>query len=218
MKGKTHISLVSLLALGAALAVAQTPPPVSKADPSKADSRSEAKADPFTESGQIITGGRTASYVIHYLPPSSFPDLPGPIADLLVRRGCMIPQTYEAHRPENVIKAAFEHAGSADWALLCSVKGVVALMVFFASATDRPIVLATTPETQRLQAHGSSRILGFNWGIDPASPERVHEAQTGLPRRPPPPDHDALEDTILDHRAVFHLYAKGKWTLVDLPE
>lgn len=217
MKGKTHIALVSLLGLGAALAVAQTPP-VSKADPSKADPRSDTKADPFTESGQITTGGRTASYVIHHLPPSSFPDLPGPIADLLARRGCMIPQTYEAHRPENVIKAALEHAGSADWALLCSVKGVVALMVFFASAPDRPMVLATTPETQRLQTHGSSRILGFNWGIDPAPPGEIHDARMGRDRRPPELDHDALADSIVDYRTVYHLYTKGGWTLVDAPE
>ena len=213
MKGKTHIALVSLLGLGATLAVAQTPPPVSKADP-----RSDARADPFTESGQITTGGRTASYVIHHLPPSSFPDLPGSIADLLTRRGCMIPQTYEAHRPENVIKAALEHAGSTDWALLCSVKGVVALMVFFASAPDRPMVLAATPETQRLQAHGSSRILGFNWGIDPASPEQIHDAQ--LPMRHPPPrlDHEALADTLVDRHTVYHFYLKRAWIVLEMQD
>jgi hypothetical protein len=172
----------------------------------------------FTVAGRAQLAGHSVSYLIHQLPVSSFPDLPSSIQTVLNQHGCWIPQTYEAHRPENVVHASLERAGSSDWAVLCATNGTVSLMVFFASSPERPMVLSTAPETGRLQSHDPSGVLGFNWGIDPASPERVHEAQTGLPRRPPPPDHDALEDTILDHRAVFHLYAKGKWTLVDLPE
>ena len=174
--------------------------------------------DPFTQSGRTLAAGHSVAYVIHQLPVSSFPDLPNTIQSVLNQRGCWIPQTYEAHRPENVVHASLERAGSSDWAVLCATNGTVSLMFSFASAPERPTVLVSAPETGRLQSHDPSGVLGFNWGIDPASPERVHEAQTGLPHRPAPPDHDALEDTILDHRAVFHLYAKGKWTLVDLPE
>ena len=59
-------------------------------------------------------------------------------------------------------------------------------------------MLASAPETERLQAHGSADVLGFNWGIDPASPEQVHEAQLGMRIRPPRLDHDALADTLVD--------------------
>ena len=207
MKRKIQISLFSLLGLGTVLAAAHTPLPPT--DPN---------AEPLTESGQIITNGHKVSYVIHRLPPSSFPELPAPIADLVNQRGCLIPQTYEAHRPENVVQASLERTGSQDWALLCSVKGSVSLLVFFASALERPAVLATAPETEKLQMHDPSRVLGFNWGIDPASPEQVHEAQIGIAHRPVAPDHDALADSTLDRRTVYHFYSKGKWTLVDLPE
>jgi hypothetical protein len=205
MKRKIPISLFSHLGLGTALAAAQMrlPPP---------------NADPLTESGQITTNGHKVSYVIHRLPPSSFPDLPAPIADVVNQRGCLIPQTYEAHRPENVVEASLERTGSQDWALLCSVKGSVSLLVFFASALERPVVLATAPETERLQMHDPSRVLGFNWGIDPASPEQVHEAQIGIARRPAAPDHDALADSMVDRKTIYRFYSKGKWTLVDLPE
>ena len=172
----------------------------------------------LNESGQVVVEGRATPYLIHHLPVSSFPQLPVSIQDRLTHRGCLIPQTYEAHQPENVVHASLEYHGSSDWAVLCSVDGTVSLLVFFSNSGGDPMVLASAPETERLQSHGSGNVLGFNWGIDPASPERVHEAQTGLPRRPPPPDHDALEDSTIDHRAVFHLYAKGRWTLVDLPE
>jgi hypothetical protein len=175
-------------------------------------------ADPLTETGQLAINGHAAQYVIRHLPPSSFPDLPATVADVVNQHGCLIPQTYEAHGPENVIHASLERAGSRDWALLCSIKGTVSLLVFFASSPERPIILTSTPETERLQAQSASRVMGFNWGIDPASPEQVHEAQIGLPRRPPAPDHDALADSTVDRKTIYHFYSNGKWTLVDLPE
>ncbi len=200
--GRPGVWLSGALLFAGVLVPAQQPPPRAL----------------LVESGKSLFDGRSTPYIIRHLPVSSFPDLPTAIQTVLNQRGCLIPQTYEAHQPENVVHASLERTGSSDWAVLCAANGTVSLMVFFASAPEHPMVLATAQGTSRLQWHDSSGVLGFNWGIDPASPERVHEAQTGLPHRPPPPDHDALEDTTLDHRAVFHLYAKGKWTLVDLPE
>ena len=55
-----------------------------------------------------------------------------------------------------------------------------------ASDAAQPGALASAPETERLQTHDASGVLGFNWGIDPASPEQVHEAQAGMEHRPPP--------------------------------
>lgn len=175
-------------------------------------------SNPLTQTGKIEANGQVSNYVIHYLPASSFPDLPPAIAGSIAAHSCLIPQTFEAHRPENVLHASLEHAGSEDWALLCAHEGTVALMVFFASSPDRPITLASAPETERLQHHNASQSFGFNWGIDRASPSQIHEAQIGLKRRPAPPDHDALADSIIDHKTVYHFYSKGKWTLVDLPE
>jgi hypothetical protein len=79
-------------------------------------------------------------------------------------------------------------------------------------------VLVTALETERLQAHDASGALGFNWGIDPASPQQVHEAQAGLEQRPARLDHDALADSIVERRTVYHFYAKDVWTLVEMPD
>jgi hypothetical protein len=182
----------------------------------------EQRPAPLSESGQIVIDAHSAPYLIRHLPVSSFPELPATVADLLNRRGCMIPQTYEAHQPENVIHASFERRGSSDWAVLCTVKGTVSLLVFFAGGVSQgvgqPVVLASVPETQRLQAHDSTGVLGFNWGIDPASPEQVHEAQAGMEHRPPLVDHDALADSVVDRRTVYRYYSKSVWTLVDMPD
>jgi hypothetical protein len=172
----------------------------------------------LTESGQTVVAGLSTPYLIRHLPVSSFPDLPAEVQEVLNRRGCLIPQTYEAHQPENVVHARLERPGSLDWAVLCSAQGTVSLLVFFASMPGQPFVLASAPEIRRLQDHGDRGILGFNWGIDPASPNQVHEAQSGLGHRPPWLDHDAVADSIVDHRTIYHFYARNAWTLLEMPQ
>ena len=115
--------------------------------------------------------------------------------------------------PKMSIHASLERPGSSDWAVLCSAAGNrLAAGLFRRAAPEQPIVLASAPETERLQAHDPSGVLGFNWGIDPASPEQVHEAQTGMRHRPPRLDHDALADSVVDHAHVYHFYLKSAWT------
>jgi hypothetical protein len=184
--------------------------------------RQQQSASQLTETGLAPVSGQATPYLIRRLPVSSFPELPAEVQVVLNRRGCLIPQTYEAHHPENVVHARLEQAGSSDWAVLCSVQGTVSLLVFFTNESSlgsgRPVMLASASETERLQPHGPSGILGFNWGIDAATPGEVHEAQAGLEPRPPWLDHDALADSVVDHRTVYHFYAKRAWTLVEMPE
>jgi hypothetical protein len=173
---------------------------------------------PLDESGQIAVNGRSTPYLIRHLPVSSFPDLPAQLTVLLNRRGCLIPQTYQAYGPENVIHASLERAGSSDWAVLCSAQGTVSLLVYFSSAPADLQLLAAAPETERLQAHAPAGVLGFDWGIDPASPEQIRQAQTPLEHRPPPLDHDALADSIINADTIYHFYSKGSWTELAMPD
>jgi hypothetical protein len=174
----------------------------------------DADASPFNRSGQVTVDGRPSPYLVRHLPVNAFPQLPPAIQDALTRRGCLVPQTYEAHQPENVVHASLERPGSSDWAILCAVDGKVSLLVFFASGGE-PMVLVTAAETDRLQAHGANPVLGFDWAIDPASPETVHEAQLGMSRPPPRLDHDALADSVVDRKTIYRVYTKGAWTIAD---
>ena len=172
----------------------------------------------FDERGTIDVGGHATPYLIRHLPVSSFPDLPAAFVEQLTRRDCLIPQTYEAHSPENVVHVSLERPESSDWAVLCSAHGTVSLLVYFASAPAQLITLAEAPESERLQAHGPSGVLGFNWGIDPASPMRVREAQAGMEPRPQMIDHDALAESIIDHRTIYHFYSRNAWTVLNIPQ
>jgi hypothetical protein len=200
---RIKVWLPGLLLCACALAAAQKPQPA----PAQ-----------LNESGQIATDGHSTPYAIRRLPLSSFPDLPEAVVALLSQRACLVPQTYQAHRPENVIHASFERPGSSDWAVLCSAQGNVTLLVFFSSAPARLWTLASAPETARLQSHDVSGVLGFDWGIDAASPERIREARSGMEHRPPILSHDALADTQIDHRTVYHFYWKSEWTVLEMPD
>src|SRR3954471_15791408 len=95
------VGLISALVCGHASAGAQ-------------ESNSEAPKQSFNGSGNTSMDGKMVSYLIRRLPVSSFPDLPDAVAEALTQRACLIPQTYQAHRPENVIHASFDRAGSSD--------------------------------------------------------------------------------------------------------
>jgi hypothetical protein len=183
---------------------------------------SDAGQAKLTVRGQILVGGQSMPYLIRHLPVSSFPELPQRVAEALNRKGCVIPQTYEAHGPENVVHASLQRPGSTDWAVLCSEGGMVSLLVFFGSedsaGQSQPVVLASAPETERLHPHPVTGVLGFNWGIDVATPEQVHQAQAGMDKRPARIDHDALADSLLDRRTVYHFYARGAWVALAMPE
>ncbi len=172
----------------------------------------------LTEKGNVPVSGRPVAYLIRRLPVSSFPQLPVVVAESLTQRGCSIPQTYQAHRPENVVHASLEQSGSSDWAVLCAAEGTVALLVFFESDLEHPKVLSTATEKQRLQVHDLSGVMGFNWGIDPASPRQVREAQAAMEHRPPLLDHDALADAVVNQRTIYHFYTKNGWTTLEMPE
>jgi hypothetical protein len=170
----------------------------------------------LTEKGNVTMGGRQVAYLIRRLPVSSFPELPAAVSDILTQKSCSIPQTYQAHHPENVVRASLEQSGSSDWAVLCAAQGTVSLLVFFASDPEHPAVLTSAAEKQLLQVHDLSGVMGFGWGIDPASPRQVRDAQTAMEHRPPLLDHDALTDTVINQRTVYHYFAKNAWTTLEV--
>ncbi len=167
-------------------------------------------------SGTLRVDGVMRRYQFRRLPVSSFPEIPSRIAAVLTERGCMIPQTWQAHRPENVIHGSFEHAGTEDWAMLCSVQGTTSLLVFLADApVASPTELAQWQETARLQAHDPSGVLGFNWGIDAATPRQFHDAFASQSSPPATPDHDAVADSVIDTRTTYHLWMQGQWQIFE---
>lgn len=175
-----------------------------------ATANAQAKAPPRTEQVEtgsaIIDGHVHVPYRIRLLPVSSFPQLPAQVARELDGMGCMIPQTYAAHEPENVISGSFEKRGSSDWAALCSVHGVSTLYVFFESNLAHPVALRHQPD---------SLWLGKEWGEDYGSAWGIGVHPAGLMPRSAEADHDGIEDDFLDQSEVVHYFKEGRWTTLD---
>src|SRR5438093_5178353 len=83
------------------------------------------------------------------LPPTAFPELPANLVQELQRRQCTIPQEtaseslapWYAKKPNNVIKGEFARPGQIDWAVLCSVKGISTILVFWNGSENNPAAL-----------------------------------------------------------------------------
>ncbi len=165
------------------------------------------------ESGQVHTpSGATGNYRIRLLPVDSFPDLPQPIAAWLRLRGCMIPQTYEAQEPENVIRGAFRAPASDDWAALCSVRGVSTLYVFFSGTYAHPVPLRSQQDSLWLGHEPGSSVLGSAWGISARSAQDLRtsaQVQPGFII-----DHDGIEDTDLERSLTIRYFQSGAWQIV----
>lgn len=145
-------------------------------------------------------------YRIRLLPVASFPQLPSAVANQLDARGCMIPQTYEANGPENVITGSFQKPGSDDWAALCSVRGVTTLLVFFQSDFSHPIALRHQLDNQWLGVE-LSFAYGSAWGILAVPPRAVPRTYQM--------NHDGIEDAFVEQSSVIHYYSHGHWTTLE---
>ena len=154
-------------------------------------------------------GGEAIAYRIRLLPLASFPNLPAPVAAGLNERHCMIPQSFEAKQPENVLHGAFRAPGSSDWAVLCSSAGATTLYVFFAGQFESPIALRSQPDSAWLGSEPGSNVSGSSWGIAVRSCTELRA--TPQLRHAVTIDHDAIDDARLERLVIVHYYAGGKW-------
>lgn len=153
-----------------------------------------------------IPGNPSVHYQIRLLPVSSFPQLPSPVAKQMIHIGCMVPQTFEAHEPENVISGSFQKPGSSDWAALCSVKGVTTLYVFFQSDFSHPIALRSQPD---------NKWLGIEWSQDYGSAWGISTMPYTVMPRADQVDHDGIEDAYVGQSSTVHYFQNGQWTTLE---
>lgn len=168
-----------------------------------------AQNDELLEKGQTQFRGRTQEYRIRRLPLSSFPQLPAGARMVLEQRGCLIPQTWQAKRPENVIHGAFLAVGNDDWAALCSAAGESSLLVF-RNGMGMPLELARHRDMDRLTATNVANLMGYAWAIDPASPARLRQFAPGQRF-----EHEGVEESLVDISSLLHFWKEGKWVEIE---
>lgn len=145
------------------------------------------------------------------LPPTAFPELPPDVIRELQRRGCTVPQTPSTNKPHNVVKGQFARRGQIDWAVLCSVNGTSRILVFWNGSGKNPAEVATMEDRIFMQDIGDGRIA-YSRRISPAGNAFIlrHYHAYGGPK-PPPIDHQGIDDAFLEKASVIWYWHDGKW-------
>jgi len=145
------------------------------------------------------------------LPPTAFPELPGNVSRELRRRSCTIPQEAYAKKPHNVIRGEFAKAGQTDWAVLCSIRGVSTILVFWGGSEVNPASIASREDRNYLQTITATD-AGFSRGIIAVGKDFImrHFGAYGGPK-PPPIDHQGIDDAFIEKGSVTWYFHAGKW-------
>jgi hypothetical protein len=145
------------------------------------------------------------------LPPTAFSELPGGVVRELQRQGCTIPQEAYTKKRHNVIKGEFGKQGQTDWAVLCSVKGVSSILVFWNGSEKNPASIASLEDRIFLQGITANQI-GFSRGLAPVGKDSImrhYRAYGGT--KPPPIDHQGIDDAFIEKASVTWYFYRGKW-------
>ncbi len=170
----------------------------------------------------ILTGGSVifveaqdwdrADRTTRRLAPSVFLELPAAVRLDLEQRGCTIPQPFTAKRPENVINGRFMSPDQIDWAVLCSRERTSSILVFPGGAPSAVIDIATELDRHSLQVIDGGREIGYSRALGVADAEyiRDHYQRYGGPK-PPPLDHDGINDMFIEKGSVVWYWYRGRW-------
>ena len=152
-------------------------------------------------------------YEFKRLPPSAFRDLPPAVAQDLESRGCLIPQSELIPNPHNVVKGSFARPGQTDWAVLCSLHGISSILVFWNGSVKDPASLAAFDDSIYVQSMGPNGTQPtFSRILQIAGKEFIeghYQAYGGL--KPPPIDHQGIDDSFAEKGSVVWYFYEGKW-------
>ena len=145
------------------------------------------------------------------LKPREFRQLPAAVRRSLDARGCTIPQYPGGNAAHNVINGSFIANGSRDWAVLCSIKGVSRILVYRGGSTKRVDSLAVRSDGVYMQADANG-VMQYSRKIDIATPKHIaDQAKANGGPKPPPLDHQGIDDGFMDKASTILYFHRGKW-------
>ncbi len=145
------------------------------------------------------------------LQPSAFPSLPKNIVSFLEKGGYTIPQCWSDTVSHNVIIGSFKKDGQQDWAVLASKNRVSTILVFWNGSDKDTAMIGQMSDNVFLQDVGQNRI-GFSRvisAVDSSLILRYYDLFGG--RKPPPIEHEGIDDAFIGKGSEIYYYYKGKW-------
>ncbi len=146
------------------------------------------------------------------LKPAAFSELSAEVRQDIERRGCVVPQTFSTKAPHNVVRGRFTSAAQVDIAVLCSKERLSSILVFRAGSTAAVAELAKRPDANFLQVVASGGVVGFSRALRVANSKYIqeHYERYGGPK-PPPLDHDGINDIFIEKASVVWYWYGGRW-------
>jgi hypothetical protein len=162
----------------------------------------------------IIAQAAPSPDSVRRLTPAAFPTLPVTIRVDLERRGCLVPQPYDARSPANVVHGAFTVARASEWAILCSVRDTSQILIYRLPTTRDARVVDSLPRSADvgwMQGIGDSR-WGFSRLLRLMPLERIRAWRHDVDGRtiPQPMDHDAIEQAFIQKGAEAFYFVAGR--------
>lgn len=146
-----------------------------------------------------------------YVRPVDFADMPQSVRQTLDQRGCAIPQEHPGE-PHNAFAGSFTGAGTAEWAVLCSVRYVSAILILDAAtgvvrdSTDR------SADESWVQGAGEGRWeYSRHITLRPLADIRAWRTDTKGDSIPQPIDHDAISQAFSGKYSEAIYRGQGRW-------
>src|SRR5439155_9650041 len=136
------------------------------------------------------------------LSPTAVRELPANLARELQHRGCTIPQEQYSRKTNNVIRGEFEKRGQKDWAVLCSIKGVSTILVFWNGSEKNPAAIAPLEDRIYIQGFKKDQ-FSYSRGIRTVAKDFIlrHHDTYGGPKLPPI-NHQGIDDMFVGKASV----------------
>jgi hypothetical protein len=102
--------------------------------------------------------------------------------------------------------------GQKDWAVLCSRKRKLSILVFWGGSVRKVSATAVSPDIEFLQGIGGPGNIGFSRAISAVGRDYIlkHYREYGG-RKPPRIDHKGIDDAFVGKASEVHYYYRGKW-------
>lgn len=133
------------------------------------------------------------------------------MAAVLQSRHCTIPQPTNNGPARNVIRGEFFQKGQKGWAVLCSRDGKSSILVFRNNHDSHPDEIAESPDDRFVVETWQGELV-YSREISAVDQNFIlrHYRAYGGPK-PPPIDHNGIDDAFLEKASVTWYWRDGKW-------
>lgn len=155
-----------------------------------------------------------ADLAVRRAAPAEIPSLPGEVRTELERRGCRIPQPFDAKQLENFTQGSFVERRGKDWAVLCSIARVSRVLVFPKGSVEdvQEVPGSRRKDAEYLQAIGGGAI-GFSRRIRAITPAAAHRYQRAYGTKGDQVRlrHDGIEDAFVQKASEVLYFDGERW-------